>query len=673
MPGVSEAQLNFAAAKLTVVGDIPQDELQKQVKKVEDVRLHLANAPESAVKRTFWESYRKLIRTSASLLTLLSGYMIEPHSLLIGNAILLISVLVGGYAVVIKGIRNLLRFNFDMNALMTIAVVGALLIGQWKEGAMVAFLFSISEMLESYSMGKARQSIRSLMDIAPKEATQIQNGKEIKTPVEKLVVGDVIVVKPGEKIAMDGEIIDGRSSISEAAITGESMPVEKVEGDNVYAGSINQQGAIRVRVTKLVEDTAIAKIIHLVEEAQNQRATSQAFVDRFAKYYTPIVMILAAGIVLVPPLLLGGNWHHWIYEGLALLVVACPCALVVSTPVAIVSAIGTAAKNGVLVKGGIFLEMAGQLSAVAFDKTGTLTKGEPEVTDVIVLSDTDEANILSLAAGLEKSSEHPLATAIVKHALEKGHAIPSAKQFTAIAGKGATGEIDGITYYIGNPRLFKELHGTIEEIQCKVETLQEQGKTVMILGTDHSVLGLVAVADQVREHSLGTVQALKNAGVKSTIMLTGDNQETAAAIANIVGVDAFYGELLPEDKVTKVKQLKERYGNVAMVGDGINDAPALATAALGIAMGAGTDTALETADIALLGNDLSKLPYTIKLGKRTVGIIKQNITFALVIKLIAIALVFPGWLTLWFAILADMGATIIVTLNGIRLLGVKAN
>lgn len=673
MPGVQEAKVNFAAAKITVVGTISLEELQREIKKIEDATIYPVGAPQSTVKKSFWEANKRAITTGVSLIALVLGLIFEGNEYL-GKAFLLTSIITGGYSVAIKGVRNLFKLIFDINVLMTIAVTGALFIGEWREAAVVAMLFAVSEMLESYSMEKARQSIRSLMDLAPKEATVIRYGEEVKVPVEELIMGDVILVKPGEKIAIDGEIIDGTSSINEATITGESMPVEKTVGDAVFAGTLNQQGAIRVVVTKLVADTTIAKIIHLVEEAQNERAPSQAFVDKFAKYYTPFVMILAVGITLIPPLVFGADWNRWIYEALALLVVACPCALVVSTPVAIVSAIGSAAKNGVLIKGGIFLEEAGNLKAIAFDKTGTLTKGEPEVTDIIELNGKNQTEILELAGRLEKLSEHSLAKAIVKKAEENGIDLQTAEEFSAITGKGASGKIAGITYYIGNPRLFEELHGDISVHQQNISVLQEQGKTVMILGTDEEIFGLIAVADQVRDQSIQAIRDLKKVGIQKTIMLTGDNNRTAAAIAKQVGVDEYHGELLPENKLEKIKQLRDQYGKVAMIGDGINDAPALASATVGIAMGgAGTDTALETADIALMGDDLSKLPYTIRLGRRAVAVIKQNISFALITKLLAVLLVFPGWLTLWLAILADMGATILVTLNGIRLIRVKAD
>lgn len=669
LPGVKEAKLNFAASKLTVLGTISTEELQREVKKIEDVTLHPVGAPEPTATKPFWASNRKALTTGLSLLALAAAFIVpEPF----GKGFLLASIAVGGHSLLRKGARNLIRLNFDMNVLMTVAITGALLIGEWKEAAVVTFLFAVSEMLESYSMEKARQSIRALMEIAPKVATVLRDGQEVVVPVEDLVVGDIILVKPGEKIAADGEIVEGTSSINEAAITGESMPVDKTVGDSVYAGTLNQQGAIKVRVTKLVADTTIAKIIHLVEEAQNERAPSQAFVDRFAKYYTPVVMVLALGVALVPPLFFGADWSHWIYEGLALLVVACPCALVVSTPVAIVSAIGAAARHGVLIKGGVYLEEVGNLKVVAFDKTGTLTKGEPVVTDVVTLGDRTEQDVLGIAARLEKLSEHPLAKAIVKKAEEDGLAVKPADEFSAITGKGAFGRVDGQTYYIGNPRLFAELHGDIGAVQNQISALQRQGKTVMLLGTPNELVGLIAVADQVREQSVQAVRALKQAGIEKTIMLTGDNATTAAAIAKQVGIDEYHAELLPHDKLEKIKQLRDAYGKVAMVGDGVNDAPALASATVGIAMGgAGTDTALETADIALMADDLSKLPFTIRLGRRAVRVIKQNISFSLITKFLAVLLVFPGWLTLWLAILADMGATILVTLNGLRLLRVK--
>lgn len=610
----------------------------------------------------------------AAAVALLSGYITERAggSSAIFIPLYVVSMAVGGWGNFHKAFYSLPRLDFNMSVLMSMAVIGAMAIGQWEEGAVVAFLYSVSEMLEAWTMERARQSIRQLMDIAPKVARILRPTGEVDVPVEEIQAGDVMIIRPGEKIAMDGRIIKGESAINQAAITGESVPVEKGPGDEVFAGTLNTHGSLEVEVTKLVQDTTIAKIIHLVEEAQAKRAPSQAFVERFAAIYTPIVLVLAAGIALVPPLLLGYDWGPWIYRGLALLVVSCPCALVVSTPVAIVSAIGNAARNGVLIKGGIYLEEAGSLTAIAFDKTGTLTKGEPAVTDVIPLGPRSEQELLQIAAALEVRSEHPLAFAIVRAAEARDLLWTPTEDFSAITGRGAQGTVNGQTVYIGSLRLFEELGISTNPVAGQVRRLQEEGKTAMVVGTMEEFLGIIAVADEVRETSKVALAALKRAGIRHTIMLTGDNEATARAMAARVGVDEYRAELMPQDKVKAVQTLQHQYGKVAMVGDGINDAPALATATVGIAMGgAGTDTALETADIALMADDLTKLPFTISLSRAALRIIRQNITFSLVIKVIAVLAVFPGWLTLWLAILGDMGASVLVTLNGIRLLRIK--
>lgn len=610
----------------------------------------------------------------AAAVALLSGYITERAggSSAIFIPLYVVSMAVGGWGNFHKAFYSLPRLDFNMSVLMSMAVIGAMAIGQWEEGAVVAFLYSVSEMLEAWTMERARQSIRQLMDIAPKVARILRPTGEVDVPVEEIQAGDVMIIRPGEKIAMDGRIIKGESAINQAAITGESVPVEKGPGDEVFAGTLNTHGSLEVEVTKLVQDTTIAKIIHLVEEAQAKRAPSQAFVERFAAIYTPIVLVLAAGIALVPPLLLGYDWGPWIYRGLALLVVSCPCALVVSTPVAIVSAIGNAARNGVLIKGGIYLEEAGSLTAIAFDKTGTLTKGEPAVTDVIPLGPRSEQELLQIAAALEVRSEHPLALAIVRAAEARDLLWTPTEDFSAITGRGAQGTVNGQTVYIGSLRLFEELGISTNPVAGQVRRLQEEGKTAMVVGTMEEFLGIIAVADEVRETSKVALAALKRAGIRHTIMLTGDNEATARAMAARVGVDEYRAELMPQDKVKAVQTLQHQYGKVAMVGDGINDAPALATATVGIAMGgAGTDTALETADIALMADDLTKLPFTISLSRAALRIIRQNITFSLVIKVIAVLAVFPGWLTLWLAILGDMGASVLVTLNGIRLLRIK--
>ncbi len=574
------------------------------------------------------------------------------------------------------GLKNLIRLQFDMKTLMTIAVIGAAFIGEWGEGATVVILFAISEALETYSMDKARQSIRSLMDIAPKEALIRRGNQEMMVEVDDIQLGDIMIVKPGQKIAMDGIVVKGVSSVNQAAITGESVPVAKTAEDEVFAGTLNEEGLLEVKVTKHVDDTTIAKIIHLVEEAQAERAPSQAFVDKFAKYYTPLIMLIALGVAVVPPLFFGADWDTWIYQGLAALVVGCPCALVISTPVAIVTAIGNAAKNGVLIKGGIHLEEMGAIKAIAFDKTGTLTKGIPMVTDYLPQSHANSNELLSIAAALEKGSQHPLASAIMKKAEDENAAYQdiSIEEFSSITGKGIKGIFQNQMYYVGSPNLFEELlsNGIPSELKATIARLQKQGKTVMAAGTSKEVLGLIAVADVLRENSKNVIGNLHSMGIQKTIMLTGDNEGTANAIGEQVGVSDIKAELLPQDKLRYIKDLRKKYDRVAMVGDGVNDAPALAASAVGIAMGgAGTDTALETADIALMADDLGKLPFTVKLSRKALSIIKQNITFSLGIKLVALLLVIPGWLTLWIAIFADMGATLIVTLNGLRLLRIK--
>jgi len=673
MPGVTKVSLNAMTRKLTVEGRADFAGISR-LGREEDytIRPEIGeiSKTEQQVEKTDWELRRAIL----SGLSLVFGFGVEKFGGTAGFFLPLyvVAVVLGGWGNFRKAGRALPRGNFNMSVLMSVAVVGAMAIGQYEEGATVAFLFAISEMLESWTMEKARRSIREMMDIAPKVARVRRGNVETDIPVEEILVSDIMIILPGEKIAMDGTIVKGESAINQASITGESMPVEKGPGAEVYAGTLNTHGALEVEVTKRVRDATISKIIHMVEAAQGNRAPSQAFVERFAAVYTPIVMALAVGIVLVPPLVFGQEWTPWIYRGLALIVVACPCALVVSTPVAVVSAISVAAKNGVLIKGGIHLEEAGSLSAIAFDKTGTLTKGEPAVTDIITLNGISEDDLLKISAGLEVRSEHPLAAALVKASKARKLEVVPAENFCAIAGRGAQGTVEGKTVYIGNPRLFAELSISMERIAVHIDRLQSEGKTVMIVGTKESFLGIVAVADEVRENSAKTIAALKQAGILHTIMLTGDNAATAAAIASKTGIDEFRSDLLPQNKVTAIQELVGKYGKVAMVGDGVNDAPALALATVGVAMGgAGTDTALETADIALMADDLRMLPFTIRLSRNAFAIIRQNIVFSLAIKLIAVLAVFPGWLTLWLAILADMGATILVTMNSMRLLRVK--
>jgi len=672
-----DASVNFGASKITVVGNTTIEKLE-EAGAFENLKIYPEKGEiQRQKKEPFWKEYSTVL---VSLVFVILGYLsqsIYGEESLPTIAAFLAAILIGGFSLFKTGLKNLFRLEFDMRTLMTIAIIGAGFIGEWTEGAVVVILFAISEALEKYSMDKARASIRSLMDIAPKEALIRRNGQELLIKVDDIQIGDIMIVKPGQKIAMDGIVVKGYSSVNQAAITGESVPLEKSVDDDVFAGTLNTEGLLEVKVTKRVDDTTIAKIIHLVEEAQAERAPSQAFVDKFAKYYTPAIIVIAALVAIIPPLLFQADWSEWIYQGLAVLVVGCPCALVISTPVAIVTAIGNAARNGVLIKGGVYLEEAGALNAIAFDKTGTLTKGIPAVTDYVMLdNEADENELLSIIAALEYNSQHPLASAIIKKAEEKEITFKDVvvEDFSSITGKGIKGTIKGLTYFIGNPKLFEELlnNSISPEISNKINELQHLGKTVMVVGTTDGISALIAVADEVRESSRSTIARLHALGIKKTIMLTGDNKGTGNAIGELVGVSDIEAELLPQDKLAFIKKLRDEHGKVAMVGDGVNDAPALASATVGIAMGgAGTDTALETADIALMGDDLKKLPFTIKLSRKALTIIKQNITFSLAIKLIALLLVIPGWLTLWIAIFADMGATLIVTLNGLRLLRVK--
>ncbi|MGF9713592.1 heavy metal translocating P-type ATPase [Paenibacillus naphthalenovorans] len=675
LPGVQDAQINFGASKITVFGNASIEELEK-AGAFENLKVTPDKERAVEKKEPFWKENWNVI---VSALLLIAGYFLGEQygEGLLSSLTYGASMLIGGYELFKKGLKNLFRLQFDMNTLMTVAIIGAAAIGEWGEGATVVILFAISEGLERYSMEKARQSIRSLMDIAPKEALIRRGSTELTVNVDDIRVGDIMIVKPGQKLAMDGVVIKGESNVNQAAITGESIPVAKTVDDEVYAGTLNEEGLLEVQVTKTVEDTTIAKIIHLVEEAQAERAPSQAFVDQFAKYYTPAIMIAAVLVAVIPPLFVGSSWGEWIYRGLALLVVGCPCALVISTPVSIVTAIGNAAKRGVLIKGGIHLEEAGRISAVAFDKTGTLTKGVPQVTDFITIGKNLFGNnneILRIAAILEKGSQHPIASAIVR----KAEAVQvdfkaDAEEFSSLTGKGVKGKVDGQLYYMGSPKLFTELQTSIDkEILTQIGELQNQGKTVMLLGTEENILALIAVADEVRDSSQHVIHKLHELGMKKTVMLTGDNQATADAIGKRLGIAEVKAELLPQDKLEYIKTLRSQYGNVAMIGDGVNDAPALAASTVGIAMGgAGTDTALETANIALMGDDLSKLPYTISLSRKTLAIIKQNIAFSLGIKVLALLFIVPGWLTLRLAIFADMGATLMVTLNSFRLLQVK--
>ena len=683
IPGVLSARVNFGSATLDVrhVKSVQAQDIASVVEAsgygAAPVRQH------GAVRQLpFW------VRNSRALLTVVAGvfwllglvtaWLAWPDptaSAYLSRTFFAVAIVGGGYHVARAGIYGLIRSrSLDMNVLMTAAVLGALAIGQWEEAATVVFLFALGNSLEGYTMDRARGAIRSLISLAPNTARVRRGGRALTVPVEEVQVGEVVLVRPGEKMPVDGRVVAGASGVNEAPVTGESLPAEKTVGDEVYAGTLNERGYLEVEATRPYAENTMSRIIHLVEEAQAERAGVQRFVDEFSRYYTPAVMFGALAVAVVPWLFFGRPFETWFYRALVLLVIACPCALVISTPVAIVSAIARAARLGVLVKGGARLEAAGEVKVVAFDKTGTLTVGRPEVTDVVALNGLDETELLRLAARLEARSEHPLAAAILRRANSRAHNLSGgeleAAEFTSLPGRGVRARIDGRTYYLGNRRLLEEMAVPLSAAEGQVEALQAEGKTVLLLGDESGLLGYIAVADRLRPGAREAIRSLRQVGVERVALLTGDQESAARSVAREVGADEYFAGLLPEDKVAAVRRLRSHYGAVGMVGDGVNDAPALAASTIGIAMGAaGTDVALETADIALMADDLGKVPFAIGLARRTLGTIRLNVAFALALKAVFLGLASFGIATLWLAILADTGASLLVTLNGMRLLG----
>ena len=583
-----------------------------------------------------------------------------------------VAILLGGRYVAVKAWYAARRLRPDMNLLMTIAVVGAILIGDWLEAATVAFLFALSLALEGWSVGRARRAIAALLELAPPIVRLVEaGGAEREVPADAVSVGARFVVKPGERIPLDGRVAKGTSAVNQAPITGESIPVSKEPNSEVFAGTINGEGVLEIDSTKRAEDTTLAHIIKLVEAAQSRRSPSEQWVEKFAKVYTPAVMLLAFAVALIPPFFFGAPWDAWFYRALVLLVIACPCALVISTPVSIVSALAAAARAGVLVKGGAYIELPGRLKAIAFDKTGTLSEGRPVVLAVRPLNGHSEEELLARAVALEARSGHPLARAIMEYAAERGIEPAPAEDVRILPGKGVTGKFDGREFWLGSHRYLEERAQETAELHDLAEAFQRQGRTVMAIGNDTHVCGLIAIADTVRPETAVSMKALRRAGVEHLVMLTGDNQATAESIGKQIGIKEIKADLLPADKVTAVEALVAAYGFTAMVGDGVNDAPAMASASLGIAMGAaGSDAAIEAADIALMSDDLSKLPWLVAHSRRTLRIIRQNIAFSLAIKAVFVMLTFIGLASLWGAIAADMGASLLVVANGLRLLRV---
>lgn len=586
-------------------------------------------------------------------------------------ALALLSIATGGWPTLKKGWIALKSFTLNINFLMSLAVFGAIAIGQWPEAAMVIFLFAIAELIEGLSLNRARNAVQSLLQLAPDVATvEDGNGGWQQVAVATVAVGAIVRVKPGERIALDGVVKNGTSSVNQAPITGESMPVDKATGDVVYAGTINERGLLDISVTANSGNSTLAKIVKVIEETQGKQAPTQRFVDSFARYYTPAVVVFAILVAILPPLLTGAPFMAWIYKALVMLVIACPCALVISTPVTVVSGLTAAARRGILVKGGQFLETGYRLKAIAVDKTGTLTMGKPAVTEVVTLAGSRRDTVLLLAASLDANSAHPLAAAIVKAGPPAASYLP-VSQFSALHGRGVQGNIAGQTYYLGNTRLMTELNVLNPELQAILVRLEQQAYTAMVLATRDHALGVIAVADVLRPTAKAAIARLNELGV-TTVMLTGDNLLTAQRIGSEVGVSLVKAELLPENKLDEIKALQQQFGAVAMLGDGVNDAPALAQADIGFAMGAaGSDTAIETADVALMDDELGKLPEFISLSQRTRSILVQNISFAIGIKAVFFGLALAGLATLWMAVFADVGASLLVVANGLRLLRSK--
>jgi Cd2+/Zn2+-exporting ATPase len=580
-------------------------------------------------------------------------------------------MILSGYKIAELGLRGLLRLHISINLLITVAAIGAFTIGHLEEGAAVVFLFNIAEKLEVYAADRARHSIEALMELKPEIATIRSNGEEKIVPVEDVWPGEVFVVRPGDRIPLDGVVIEGTSEVNQATITGESAPAIKDVGEAVYAGTMNIDGFLTVKVTKIAEETVLARILRLVEAAEESRSPTEAFVDRFARYYTPAVIILAILVAFIPSLLFQQPLQYWVYRALVMLVVACPCALAISTPVAMISAITSAGRNGVLVKGSTFIEQVSLTRVIAFDKTGTLTRGELGVIDIVspVLS---ERELLRRATALEAKAEHPIAKAIIERAEAEGVGVTETTDFKAYVGRGVEACIDEKTCCIGNMRLFEELG--IDPLDGLVDRLEAEGKTVVLVSEDGCAVGAIALMDKLRDGAVEAIGELKANGVRVE-MLTGDNEITARAIAEKLGLDGYRAHLLPEEKVKAIEELRADHGSIAMVGDGVNDAPALAAADVGVAMGAiGSDVALETADIALMEDDLRRINYLVRLSRATMGRIRENIAASIVVKLIVAALAFPGWVTLWMAVaIGDMGLSLTVILNSLRLGGIKAN
>ena len=622
----------------------------------------------------------KVITSAISGMLLLVGFILsraaapEAASL----SLYIAAILIGGYYFGREALEELIyEREVGIELLMTVAAVVAALMGEAGEGAMLVFLYSISEAAEGYTEEKTRSAIKALMDLAPKMALVRREGREVEIPVEELAVGDLFIVKPGQSLATDGEVIEGTSSVNQAPVTGESVPVEKRPGETVFAGSINGEGALEVRATKTFADNTIARIIQMVEEAQEQKGKSQRFIERFGARYSPAVLLVGIFIAVVPPLVFSGAWAEWITRATVFIVAASPCALAISIPITLVASLGTGARQGVLIKGGLYVEELAKVKVVALDKTGTITRGEPEVTDVLPLPDRNGPlmpslrEILAVAAGIERRSQHPLAQAILRHAEVQGIRPAETSDFRSLTGAGATARlVDGSDAYVGSPELFqRQLNVGLDGAEDEISRLQADGKTVVVVGDKKTARGLIAIRDNIRPNARQAIASLHAVGIEKVVMLTGDNERTAQAIAREAGIDEVHADLKPEDKVTRVRELARRYGHVAMVGDGVNDAPALAEATVGVAMGAaGTDVALETADVALMADDLEKLVYALRLARRNQSVVNQNLALSTVVIGVLVVGAVAGWFTLPIAVLGHEISEFIVIGSGLRML-----
>ncbi len=690
--GEDKLSFDLLQSRMTISGSLDANVAQRVIAAVARTGMEAVPSEESCAAGVcassgegVWEKHGRLFSCAASGLLLTAAFVF--HALHSGNilatlaghsgtsilaaALYFSAIIAGGWFIFPKALYAARKLKPDMNLLMTVAVLGAIVLGAWFEAATVSFLFALALLLESWSLEKAKRAIAALLDIAPPTARFIcpNDGEIEEKPVGEIPIGATVVVRPGERIPLDGVITRGTTSVNQAPITGESAPISKGLGSEVFAGTINEEGIIEFRSTRSASETTLSRIIRMVEEGRSRRAPAEQWVDRFAGVYTPVMMLVALTIVLVPPLFTGGGWAKWFYEGLVVLVIACPCALVISTPVTIVAGLGSAARNGVLVKGGAYLEAPARLKAIALDKTGTITFGDPSVKQVVPVGNHSENVLLANAAALEAHSTHPLARAVIRHAQSRGIRATVADEFTILPGQGAEGSIGGKTYWIGSHRMLERWQRESPVFHDAIDKIEEAGNSLMVMWCDDHVCGLVCVADQVRPEARGAVADLKALGLEKVVMVTGDNRKTAELIAREVGIDEFHPELLPGDKVRLVSELKTKFGAIAMVGDGINDAPALAAATIGIAMGAmGSDAAIETADVALMSDDLSKIPWLIRHSRKTMAVIRQNVFFALLVKSLFIAMAAAGVATLWEAIAADMGASLLVIFNGLRML-----